>query len=268
MIFEIAHADCIEWLKTIETETIDLIVTDSAYASLEKHRSIGTTTRLTADWFEVIPNERWPELMREAYRVLKKDTHAYFLADEETTYDVTKPAAKAAKFEFRKALTWVKTKRDGIDPEDLQPEDIDIGMGYSWRASSERIAFLRKGERKLVHLGWPDVLPYRKVRNGYPTEKPVEMLKRLIANSTDPRKPGVDPPLVIDMFLGSGSTGVAALELGCNFAGCDIADRAVEIARARLSSLQVRHPITSEISVPTAGTVLAPRRSPAQASLF
>ena len=35
------------------------------------------------DWFEVIPNERWPELMMECYRVLKKDTHAYFLADEE-----------------------------------------------------------------------------------------------------------------------------------------------------------------------------------------
>ena len=85
MTFQVDLCDCIEWLKKIEDESVDLICTDSAYASLEKHRATGTTTRLVADWFEVIPNERWPELMREAYRVLKKNTHSYFLADEETT---------------------------------------------------------------------------------------------------------------------------------------------------------------------------------------
>ena len=254
--FEIARADCITWLQTIEDETVDLVCCDSAYASLEKHRAIGTTTRLTADWFEVIPNERWPELMRECYRVLKPNTHSYFIADEETTYDVTKPAAKAAGFEFRKALTWVKTKRDGIEPEDLEPEDVNIGMGYSWRASSERVAFLRKGDRRLLNLGWPDTLPYRPLRPSertYPTEKPVELLKRLIANSTD------EGALVIDMFLGSGSTGQAALELGRRFAGCDIAEKAIALTRSRLLGLPAR---------PKEGSVLTVRRPPAQASLF
>lgn len=271
MRFQIDQADCIEWLKKIEDATVDLIVTDSAYASLEKHRAIGTTTRLTADWFEVIPNERWLELMRECYRVLKKDTHAYFLADEETTYDVTKPAAKAAGFEFRKALTWVKTKRDGLEPEDLEPDDINVGMGYSWRASSERIAFLRKGDRRLVHLGWPDTLPYRPLRPNertYATEKPVALLKKLIANSTDPRHPDLPRPVVIDMFSGSGSTAQAAAELDCDFAGCDIAPRAVELTRSRVSSLVVFHPANGTTETPQEGQVLTRRRPPAQASLF
>ncbi len=270
--FQADLADCIEWLQTIEDRTVDLIVCDSAYASLEKHRAIGTTTRLTADWFEVIPNERWPELMRECYRVLKKDSHAYFIADEETTYDVTKPAAKAAGFEFRKALTWVKTKEHGLEAESLEPEDVSIGMGYSWRASSERIAFLRKGNRQLLHLGWPDVLPYRAIRateRRYATEKPVPLLERLIANSTDSLSPNEPPPLVIDPFMGSGSTGEAALRLGRRFAGCDIAARAVELTRDRLSRLSIQDPVDSAtMHVPTEAVTITARAKPAQGSLF
>lgn len=255
MTFQVALADCIDWLKAIETESVDLICCDSAYASLEKHRATGTTTRLTADWFEVIPNERWPELMRECYRVLKRDAHAYFMADEETTHDVTKPAARAAGFTFWKSLTWVKTKGYPI-PDELVHEDVRIGMGYHWRNAEERVAFLEKGKRRLNHLGWSCVLPYPRVaeadvgRKPYPTEKPVELLKRLIENSSDPGD------LVIDPFMGSGSTGEASLRLGRRFAGCDIDQRAVDLTRRRLAPLG------------TEATVLRPRTTAAQQCLF
>ena len=44
--FEVSNLDAVEWLRGLPSESIDLVVTDPAYESLEKHRAVGTTTRL------------------------------------------------------------------------------------------------------------------------------------------------------------------------------------------------------------------------------
>ena len=51
--YQIINADSLTLLKDVEDESVDLIVTDPPYSSLEKHRAVGTTTRLTGDWFPV-----------------------------------------------------------------------------------------------------------------------------------------------------------------------------------------------------------------------
>lgn len=253
--YELVKKDCITFLESLESQSVDLCITDPAYESLEKHRAVGTTTRLKESdgssnkWFEIFKNERFPPMMRELYRVLKKDAHLYVFADEETTFDVTKPTGKAAGFTWWKAIDWIKTKNGTTsDPEELVLEDVNAGMGYHWRNSKEHIGFLEKGKRKLNNLGWPDVIPAPRVRNGYPTEKPVEVIEKLVLNSSLPTD------LVIDIFMGSGSTGEAALKHGRNFAGCDISDAAMELAEDRLLSAGGRR-----------DRVLVPRR---QAGLF
>ena len=45
-LFDVAVADAVDWLRGQPAESIDLLVTDPAYESLEKHRAVGTTTRL------------------------------------------------------------------------------------------------------------------------------------------------------------------------------------------------------------------------------
>lgn len=45
-IYKLDNEDAFLWLKTIENESIDLVISDPPYESLEKHRVIGTTTRL------------------------------------------------------------------------------------------------------------------------------------------------------------------------------------------------------------------------------
>ena len=44
--FELANLDAVGWLRDQPSESIDLVITDPAYESLEKHRAVGTTTRL------------------------------------------------------------------------------------------------------------------------------------------------------------------------------------------------------------------------------
>lgn len=215
----LACSDCVEWLRTIDDETIDLVLTDPAYESLEKHRAVGTTTRLKQSdgssnkWFPIFKNERFPELFREIYRVLKPDTHFYMYCDQETMF-VAKPMAEAAGFTFWKPLIWNK---------------VSIGLGYHYRAQYEVILFLEKGHRNLNDRGIPDILTSKRVHGRYPTEKPVDVSRTLIEQSTQPGE------LVVDVFMGSGSVGEAALRAGRQFAGCEIDREAFENVLKRLN---------------------------------
>ena len=106
-----------------------------------------------------------------------------------------------------------------------------IGMGYHYRARYECILFFEKGKRKLNDLGVADVLQFPRVFNGYPAEKPVEVSEVLIRQSSEPGQ------LVVDPFMGSGSVGVAAVQLGRSFCGSDVCAEAVDITRSRLRDL-------------------------------
>jgi site-specific DNA-methyltransferase (adenine-specific) len=216
----VASSDAIAWLRGIHAGSVDLVVTDPPYESLEKHRAIGTTTRLkhskasSNDWFAIFPNARFPELFREVYRVLRKDRHFYMFCDQETAF-LAKPLAEAAGFKFWKPIIWDKKR---------------IGMGYHYRSRYEFILFFEKGKRKLNDLGIADIIECPRIYNGYPTEKPVEVSDVLIRQSTQTGE------LVIDPFMGSGSAGVAAIKAGRTFSGSDLCAEAVAVASGRLAA--------------------------------
>jgi len=217
-VFHLAQADAVSWLRALPAASVDLVVTDPAYESLEKHRAIGTTTRLkhskasSNDWFRIFPNARFGELFAAIYRVLKKNAHFYLFCDAETMF-VAKPLAEAAGFKFWKPLIWDKRR---------------IGMGYHYRARYECILFFEKGKRRLANLGVPDVIEVPRVHNGYPTEKPVAVADVLVRQSTSPGE------LVIDPFMGSGAFGVAAIQADRSFAGTDVSSEAHQVAMRRL----------------------------------
>lgn len=68
-------------------------------------------------------------------------------------------------------------------------------------------------------------------RCGYATQKPLELVERIILTSSDPGD------TVADFYLGSGTTAVAAKKLGRDFIGCDISEKAIEVAKRRLEKL-------------------------------
>lgn len=219
--YSLSRADAVAWLRTLDSESVDLVVTDPPYESLEKHRKVGTTTRLkkskgsSNEWFEIFPNARFSELFAEAFRVLKRDRHFYLFSDPETAF-IAKPIAEAAGFKFWKPIVWDK---------------VQIGMGYHYRARYEFVLFFEKGKRRLADLGVPDVLQHRRVLNGFPTEKPVPLLEVLVHQSARPGE------LVVDPFFGSGSAGDAAIRCGCRFAGSDTSESAHRRALPRLANV-------------------------------
>ncbi|WNG42886.1 site-specific DNA-methyltransferase [Archangium minus] len=216
--YRLSQSDAVEWLRSLPDASVDLVITDPAYESLEKHRAIGTTTRLkhskasSNQWFRIFPNARFPELFEQVWRVLKRDSHFYLFCDPETMF-IAKPLAEAAGFRFWKPIIWDK---------------MHIGMGYHYRSRYELILFFEKGRRRLSDLGVADVLPVPRVYRGYPAEKPTGVSEVLIRQSSAPGD------VVVDPFLGSGSVGVAAVRLGRDFRGTDICDEALTVTEARL----------------------------------
>jgi site-specific DNA-methyltransferase (adenine-specific) len=218
MSYLIKNEDAIAFLKKIEDQSIDLIITDPPYESLEKHRSVGTTTRLkkskssSNSWFNIFPNDRFESLFNECYRVLKNDRHFYLFCDQETAF-IIKDIGVAAGFKFWKPIVWDKMK---------------IGMGYHYRSRYEFILFFEKGKRKLNDLSVPDVLSVPRVFNRYPTEKPVALNEILVKQSTEIEE------IILDPFCGSGSSGVAALINQRRFIGNDLSIDAVKVATSNI----------------------------------
>lgn len=220
MRYSLRQSDALDFLAALPQASIDLLITDPPYESLEKHRAVGTTTRLSHSkassnaWFETFANDRFDELFAQARRVLKADAHFYLFCDATTMFEVV-PRGRAAGFTFWKPLVWDK---------------VQIGMGYHYRARYELILFFEQGKRRLANLGIADILTAKRVRDGYPTEKPVDLLRTLIEQSSQAGE------VICDPFCGSGSSGVAALQLGRHFCGADIDEGALTLSRTRLEA--------------------------------
>ena len=218
--YYLSTLDAVEYLGSILDCTIDCVVTDPPYESLEKHRKIGTTTRLKQSngssnkWFDIFPNSRFEELLIQLFRVLKKNSHFYLFCDQTTMFAIV-PIAESVGFRFWKPIVWDKKH---------------IGMGYHYRSRYEFILFFEKGKRKLNDLGIPDIIECPRIHRGYPTEKPSAVSEVLVKQSTQVGE------IILDPFMGSGSSGVASIKLGRHFIGCDSNLEASELSNERISS--------------------------------
>lgn len=219
-MWNLEQNDALTFLKSLDSDSIDLLITDPPYESLEKYRKIGTTTRLknskasSNEWFIIFPNHLFEPLFSEIFRVLKNNSHFYLFCDAETMF-IAKPICEQVGFKFWKPLVWDK---------------VNIGMGYHYRARYEFILFFEKGKRKLSNLGTPDILTAKRLKGEdfYPTEKPVVISKILIEQSSTIGE------LVCDPFMGSCSVGAAARSLCRKFTGCDISETSLNIANKRM----------------------------------
>lgn len=214
---------CLDLLESLPDNSVDLIITDPAWQSLDKWRNMGSTTRLGGGrdpkkhrdemWFQTFPDEAVPYFISECHRVLRPGSHLYCFSDYSSLKLVLQ---KASLFDYEKPLCWNK---------------MSPGMGYHYRATYEFIWFaVKKGEkRKLKDLSIPDVLSYRRVTGGYPTEKPAELIRLFIDQSSNENE------LVVDPFFGSGVVLQTAQSMNRIALGSDISDAAHEYLNKRLT---------------------------------
>lgn len=104
--------------------------------------------------------------------------------------------------------------------------------------------YLDETKGRAIQSIWDDVMPVNSQadeREEYPTQKPVTLLERLIRSSTNPGD------IVLDCFIGSGTTAAVAQQLNRRWIGCDINKGAIQTTAKRLQELM-------EAQAATAGT--------------
>jgi site-specific DNA-methyltransferase (adenine-specific) len=110
----------------------------------------------------------------------------------------------------------------------------DDGRRYRERTIGKRTYRYYADEGRALGSVWTDCpamvanTPLRQESTGYPTQKPIKLLERIVRASTH------EGALVVDPFCGSGTALVAASNLGRRFVGCDIGDLAIKTSSRRL----------------------------------
>ncbi len=221
---DIRMQDCVEFLRDLPDESVDLIVTDPAYSGMNQHMRFGHGRIVghygkpdNPRWFREFSDdpESYVVFLGECQRVLRQNRHVYIMFDSFSMLSLG--ALVRDFFDVKGVVVWDK---------------VHLGMGHYFRRRHEQIVFASKGKRKVSRRDLPDVWAVPRVhRAAYPTQKPVRLFELMVEASAEPGF------VVCDPFCGSGSSAVAALRFGCNFVGADIDLRAVEISRDRLTRL-------------------------------
>ena len=221
-INKIYNQDCLEGMKYIPCKSIDLIVTDPPYKTTSRGSSGGTGGILKEEinkrgkvfkHNDIEFNEWLPEL----YRVLKDTGHAYIMSNNKNLKDMLMEIENVG-FNIYKTLIWAKNS--------------PITNMY-YMDSHEYIIFCRKGKAKRINnCGTKSVLNVDNPRNKvHPTEKPVELMEVLINNSSQ------EGELVLDPFMGSGSTAIACINTKRNFIGFELDEKYYKTAVDRINNI-------------------------------
>lgn len=226
----IDNIDCLDGLKEVPDASVDLIVTDPPYFlsmghaggkclkdSLQQKSDMMASNRAFGDLS--IAKPFFVQLFREYRRVLKPEGHFYFFTDWRG-YAFYFPLINA-ELPVRNLIVW----------------DKKSGPGSYYTFSHEFIIF-GTAASKLLHKGGTNVWRLPAFSSGakstdgekvHPTQKTVEIITKMIEDASEPGA------VVLDTFMGSGTTAVACLKTGRNFIGFEQDEKYHAIAMRRIA---------------------------------
>lgn len=225
---ELLQGDCLELMKDIPDKSIDLVVTDPPYvigthgAGIYKQAYKRYIKELNGlkDGFSGM-------ILDELCRVMKR-INIYLFCSQKQIIPLLDYFVKGKGCNWN-LLSWHKT-------------NPVPACGNKYLTDTEFILFFREkgvkihGEFKTKFTYYVTPLNQRdKKRYGHPTIKPEFIIRNLILNSS------TESEIVLDPFMGSGSTGVACINTGRRFIGMEKNEEYFEIAQQRLGIKEVKH---------------------------
>jgi adenine-specific DNA-methyltransferase len=204
----VLHGDCIEVMSRLPAETIDFTLTDPPY--ITRYRTRDGQSVINDD------NDRWLHpAFEQTYRLMRDDSFcASFYGWSKA--DRFLSAWRDAGFRIVGHLVFRKRYASSV---------------RHLRYQHEQAYLLAKGDPRPPADPIPDVIDWRYTGNRHhPTQKPIDVLKPLIGAFCAPGE------IVLDPFCGSGSTLVAAQQLGREFIGIELDARHCETAFRRTLS--------------------------------
>ena len=231
--FQVGLVDAYEYLDSMADDSVDLILTDPPY-------NLGSysTGNIAPGWRKEFNNDiaRWDvkfdpaHLLKPFKRILRPKGNIFAFTSYNLIgrwHEVFDP-----EFDTFQFLVWHKTnpppkiRRAGF----LNSCELIVCLwnkGHTWNFTNQRD----------MHnfIETPICMGRERVKNpSHPTQKPLKVLKRLVELGSK------EGELVFDPFMGVGSSGVAALELGRKFLGLEVEEQYLTQAKKRLESVSIQ----------------------------
>lgn len=233
--------DNLDFMRTIDSNSVDLIYCDVLFG----------TGRKFSDYQDLKPEkkiieEHYIPRIKEMHRVLKSTGTIYLQMDtkinhwircimddifgydnfgNEIIWHYNTAPRKKLDFGKRHDIILRYTKSDNYKFNPIrEPYSLSAPRGYEKEKYYHPEGKVIGDVWQMNILGQND----KKERVGYDTQKPIELVKRIIKASSD------EGDLVADFYLGSGTAAVCSKQLNRDFIGCDINSRAIELTLDRL----------------------------------
>lgn len=228
-IHKLILGDCLDVMRGMKDESISCIITDPPYKM--SHSTGGCTNiEMKNKWQGNIKagntvmgfdlSIKFADWLPEVYRVLKQSGHCYIFYNDKNMQELLNESVRAG-FRESNILVWVKN---------------NACPNRYYMKNCEFVLFLYKGKAKPINdMGTKAALMINNIRGNdklHPTEKPVELLTTFVNNSTN------KGDIVLDPFMGSGSTGVACLNTNRNFIGIELNEKYYNIALQRNNAIK------------------------------
>lgn len=222
---KLINEDCLSVMENMKKDSIDLIVTDPPYRTTSRGSAGNSGGMLQKELnkkgkvFE-FNNINCSLYAPEFYRILKDGSHCYIMTNHVNLIEMLNTFTKCG-FSFIKSVIWDKGNKI---------------MGQYYMSKFEYILFFRKGKGiKINNCGTSDILSVQNKKtkdtegkNIHDTEKPVSLMEILIGNSSK------EKDIILDPFMGVGSTGIACKNLNRDFIGIELDNSYFNIAKERI----------------------------------
>jgi site-specific DNA-methyltransferase (adenine-specific) len=253
---QIYLGDCVEVMKKkVDPESVDLIFADPPY-NLSGNGLNWKGNKTGGDWFMV--NEKWDKMTAPEYltftrqwlgmshKVLKSNGSIYIACSYHNIGEIMM-TLKQLQFEIKNVITWYKTNAMPNMTRRVFTHSTEFVIwavkGKNWVFNYKDLKELnpekqKDGTDKQMRDLWNLPLVQGKERlKGednralHPTQKPEEMLKRIITASSNKND------IVLDPFLGSGTTAFVAKEFGRQYIGIEKEEKYFEASKERLKAI-------------------------------
>ena len=214
--------DCLERMKEIPDGSIDLCVSDIPYKLTGGGKGDGVNSKrpkgILSDNSQLMKVPKFEDWLPDLYRVMKNGSHIYLMCNFKNLNDLMNKTLNVG-FKHVNLLVWEK---NNCTPSQFYMKNCEYTL------------LLRKGSSKYINDigGSKTVHAFENIIGNkvHPTEKPVDLMMFYVKNSS------AEGEIILDMFMGSGSTGVACLNTNRKFIGVEMDEKYFEIARSRILS--------------------------------
>ena len=222
------HGDCLELMKDIPDGSIDLILTDPPYNIARKNnfQTMGRAGIDFGEWDKGFDQFAWLSIVP---KLLHKDGSVVIFNDWKNIGEIAKQL-ELYGLTIKDMLRWEKSNPMPRNRDRRYITDFECAVwltpkGAKWQFHRLSDSYQRPSFKYPVVSG---------TSKFHPTQKPVELMQELIQIHSSPGN------VVLDPFMGSGSTGVACANTGREFIGIELDKKYYDIACRRIADAHAR----------------------------